>query len=295
MQQELRPPAALDLGALDGPVLVFGGPYGNLEAAVALLAEADRLGIPPARMICTGDVVAYCADPQATVDLIRAAGLPVVMGNCEESLAFGAADCGCGFAPGSACDLLSAQWFRCTDRDLDADSRRWMGSLPRALVFSVGGRRLRVVHGGVGQINRFIFASAPVADMATELAAAGTNGVIAGHCGLPFTRLIAGRLWHNAGVIGMPANDGTARVWYSLLTPDAAGIRIEHRWFGYDHQAAADKMRRRNYPAGYATALCDGLWPNCDILLPAERQNRGRPIAFSAVYWNSTELSDAAE
>ena len=43
----------------DGPALVFGGPYGNLEATQALLDEAARLGVPPRRIVCTGDVVAY--------------------------------------------------------------------------------------------------------------------------------------------------------------------------------------------------------------------------------------------
>lgn len=56
---------------MDGPVLIFGGCYSNLEATQAMLAEAARLDVPPARMICTGDVVAYCADALDTVRLIR--------------------------------------------------------------------------------------------------------------------------------------------------------------------------------------------------------------------------------
>lgn len=261
----------------------------------ALLARARALGIPPARMICTGDVVAYCADPQACVDLIRGAGIPVVMGNCEESLATGAADCGCGFTLGSACDLLSAQWFRCADRDLSADNRAWMGGLPRALNFTLAGRRLRVVHGGVAQINCFIFASASAADLKAELDAAGVDGIVAGHCGLPFTRVIDGRMWHNAGVAGMPANDGTTRVWFSLLVPTVAGLRVEHHALGYDHEAAAKKMTGRGYPDSYAQAICDGLWPSCDILPRSERQEQGRPIKDFVVHWSSIELSDAAE
>lgn len=98
------------LGDLDGPVLVFGGPYGNLEATRAVLEAADRAGVPPERTVCTGDIVAYCADPGATVSLLREAGIAVVMGNCEEALAADAADCGCGYAEGSQCDAWSAQW-----------------------------------------------------------------------------------------------------------------------------------------------------------------------------------------
>ena len=53
------------------PILVFGGPYSNLRATRALIAEAHRLGIPGDRAICTGDVVAYCAEPEETVAAIR--------------------------------------------------------------------------------------------------------------------------------------------------------------------------------------------------------------------------------
>ena len=45
--------------AADGPLLVFGGPYSNLQATRAVLDEAARRGIPAERVICTGDVVAY--------------------------------------------------------------------------------------------------------------------------------------------------------------------------------------------------------------------------------------------
>src|SRR5438128_10375725 len=96
---------------LHGPVLVFGGPYSNLEATQALLDQAAKMQIPAERIICTGDIVAYGADAAATVSLIRRAGCHVVMGNCEENLAGGAKDCGCGFPEGSACERLSAAWF----------------------------------------------------------------------------------------------------------------------------------------------------------------------------------------
>ncbi len=48
-------PAQLNLGRLDGPVLVFGGPYRNLAATRAMQKQAERFGLPPARVLCTGD------------------------------------------------------------------------------------------------------------------------------------------------------------------------------------------------------------------------------------------------
>ncbi|MBI3709623.1 MAG: metallophosphoesterase family protein, partial [Proteobacteria bacterium] len=181
---------------LDGPLLVYGGPYGNLEAMRALRDAASRLGISGSHAICTGDVVAYGADPQATVDLVRDWGCPVVMGNCEESLAADAADCGCGFTQGSTCATLSAQWFTATRRDLDAEAKAWMGGLPRRITLTLAGRRLAAIHGGVAQINRFVFASTPDSEKAAEIDATGCDGVLSGHCGIPFTQRIGDRLWH---------------------------------------------------------------------------------------------------
>src|SRR5215472_14622804 len=82
---------------VDKPLMVFGGPYSNLEATRAVLEEAARLSISADHIICTGDVVAYGADAAATVDLVRDRVGHVVMGNCEQSLAAGSVDCGCGF------------------------------------------------------------------------------------------------------------------------------------------------------------------------------------------------------
>jgi hypothetical protein len=69
---------------VQAPLMVFGGPYSNLRALTALRARADELGIPASHCICTGDVVAYCAEPEETTAAIRAWGCHVVAGNCEE-------------------------------------------------------------------------------------------------------------------------------------------------------------------------------------------------------------------
>ena len=274
---------------MDAPLLCFGGPYSNRQALEALLAEAARLGISPARMLCTGDVVAYCAEPAATLDLMIAAGIPTVMGNCEESLAGGAADCGCGFEAGTACDLLARGWFAHADRQVTPAHRAWMAALPRRIDVTLAGRRLAAIHGGATSINRFLFASAPDAVFAAEIAGTGAEGVIAGHCGLPFTRLVEGRLWHNAGAIGMPAHDATPRAWFSLLTPSPEGIRLEHRALAYDHAAAARAMRDAGLAEGYAAALETGLWPSEDVLPPAERARRGQPLAPPPLFWPSQD------
>src|SRR5690242_13092870 len=245
---------------LAGPALVFGGPYSNLQATVAVLDEAARLGVPPSRIVCTGDLVAYCGDPAATIDLVRRAGIHVVMGNCDEQLAQHAADCGCGFPTGSTCERLSAAWFAHSDAEVGRDARAWLAGLPRRIDLVIGGRRLAVIHGSVSRINQFVFASTAASIKRHELDLPVADGVIAGHTGLPFTQTIDGRLWHNAGVVGMPAHDGTPRVWFSVLTPTDRGLAIEHRALTYDHAAAAAAMVRAGLPADYREALVSGIW-----------------------------------
>ncbi len=266
--------------------LLFGGPYSNLQATEALLAEAKRLGIPSRRMLCTGDLVAYCGDPVATLDLIREAGIAVVMGNCDEQLAAGAADCGCGFDPDSACARLSADWYSYANSVVRPDQRHWLAGLPRRIDLDIGGRNLSAIHGSAHSINAFVFAGSAEHAKKESLDAIGSDGVIAGHCGLPFTDLIGHRLWHNPGVIGMPANDGTARVWFSLMWPEEAGIRIEHRALAYDGAGAQAAMARAGLPACYREALASGLWPSLDVLTERERREAGKPIKAWSLLWS---------
>jgi hypothetical protein len=89
-------------------------------------------------------VVAYGADPAATVELVRGSVRHVVMGNCEQSIAARSADCGCGFPTGSTCERLSAAWFAHATRELDADARAWMADLRRRIDIEIGGCRLAV-------------------------------------------------------------------------------------------------------------------------------------------------------
>jgi len=289
MSAEAAIPAAAavrDLGPVDGPLFCFGGTYSNLQATEAVLAEANRRGFPPERVVCTGDVVAYCADPAATVTRVRDAGIRVVMGNCEESLAFAAADCGCGFADGSPCAEWSKAWFAAATAALDDGAKRWMEALPRQLRLTLGGRRLAVIHGADDDISRYVFASTPWLEKAAILDRMDVDGVIAGHAGVPFTQIVGGRLWHNAGVVGMPANDGTPRGWFSILAPAADGVRVTIHQLAYDHVGAAKALAAANPGLPYANTLESGLWPNMDVMPPAERRLRGRPLRPRPVVWS---------
>ncbi|MGI9379837.1 MAG: metallophosphoesterase family protein [Methyloligellaceae bacterium] len=269
-----------DLGELSGPMAIFGGLYGNLEALNAFLDLADRLKIPSDHIIQTGDVVAYCADPLVCVEQIMTRNFHSIKGNVEESLAFNADDCGCGFEEGTACDVLSNQWYAYVDSNIGTEHREWMSELPDQLSFQYHGRRVRVLHGSSSEVNEFIFPSTSEARYESMFQETGADIIIAGHSGLPYTLNMGDRIWHNSGALGMPANDGTPRVWASLLVPDRQSVKIEHLALSYDYQSAHLKMVQAGLPNGYADALKSGLWPSLDVLPEKEKTATGTPIAF---------------
>jgi len=274
----------LNLGPVNGPLLLFGGPYGNLEATQAIRKESEHRGIPPDRVICTGDLTAYCASPVETVELIREWGIHLVMGNCEESLANNSSDCGCGFEQDSVCALRSTEWFEYTNSRITQVQRNWMKEIPRSLRFTLGAHSFLVVHGAPSSINRFVFPCTSPEVKQSELRLTDTNAVIGGHCGIPFGEQIGQQFWINTGVVGLPANDGTPDGWYLLL--ELIGQRICATWHRlvYDYHKARLAMQNAGLNSGYSDALSSGLWPSLDTLPQYEKNRQGIPIEPTALW-----------
>ena len=266
-----------NLGSIDSSLLVFGGPYSNYAATAAMKARAQQLGIAPDRVICTGDVIAYCAQPAETLDLVRDWGIQVVMGNCEESLANGEEDCGCGFEEGSDCSVLAVTWYDFANRRVTSGQRRWMRDLPRSIDFGMSNVSVRLVHGSLTSINEFVFASQQPRERLAQMRDAGLDVVVGGHCGIPVAQRMDERYWLNAGVIGMPANDGGRHGWYMLMQPSETGIDVSWHRLDYDYRESSRTTVEIGMSA-YGRTLVDGLWPNTDILPEVETRATGRAL-----------------
>ncbi len=260
------------LGTLVGPVIAYGGALGNLTALGALLREATRAGIPSARVICTGDIVGICAQGADCVAATRAFGGPVVAGNIERQLTVGASDSGSGFPLGGETARLAQRWWSQTSAEIDGPARDWMEALPDMLLFAHEGRRYAVIHGGLTDAARYLWPSSPDTLfqqelLAIEAAAGPVDGVIAGHCGIAFERVIGGVHWINAGMIGLPPHDGRRGGRYVRLDTDGARIlRLD-----YDPAPAFAAMVTHGRTQGYDLTLMEGYWPSEDLLPPDMR------------------------
>jgi predicted phosphodiesterase len=277
-------------------LLVFGGCYSNLAATQAMQAVARELDIGPQQIICTGDLIAYCAEPVEVIELIQDWGIHVLMGNCEESLGFEQLDCGCGFEQASTCSTLSIEWYRYTSQRVTLEHRSWMKSLPRLIEFQFQSTRFSVVHGSVTSINQFIFPSTEAKIKLAQVNQARTDVVIGGHSGIPFGQSFideasVSKVWLNSGVIGMPANDGTADGWYMLIDTGNltgnSGYRVSWQRLAYDAKASQATTRKAGM-VEYAEALTTGLWPSMDILPLEEQEVQGQRLELKTITMNDS-------
>ncbi len=267
-----------DLGELSGKLLVFGGVYSNLQALEKLISIAEELHIPASNIICTGDIVGYCAQPEECIQRIRQWGIHSIAGNVEIQLRNREEDCGCNFDEGSRCDLFSRKWYPYAQARLSETAMQWMEQLPLHLRFSYGGLRAYVLHGSYTNPSGFVFRSTPWAEKLPDFKTAQADLILAGHCGLPFSHRQDGKIWLNAGVIGMPANDGQPRVWYMVLEIENGQLVCRHQAFDYDYEQAARLMEEQQLPREYSHTLRTGLWDNCEILPPTETAQQGRTL-----------------
>lgn len=257
-----------DFGHFDEPVVLFGGVYSNQQALLALI-DAIR----GRDAICTGDIVGYCGQPNETAALFSAEGYWSVAGNCERQLAEGSADCGCGFEDGSACSILSRGWWQFLLKTATPDVVTWLHNLPDIGLFMHQGRRYAVLHGGATSNSRFIWPSTDESDFrheikALEEAVGAVDGIVAGHSGIAFQRVIDGRQWINTGAVGMPPHDGRAETRFAVL--ENGDVTFER--LSYDVEAAVAAMQSAGLVQGYEVALETGIWPSEDVLPDALRR-----------------------
>ncbi|MCH2083845.1 MAG: metallophosphoesterase family protein [Saprospiraceae bacterium] len=267
-----------DLGTKSGRILLFGGVYSNLQSLNKLMQIAALEGIPPENIICTGDIVGYCAQPEECLQKIKAWGIHSILGNVEIQLRDGEEDCGCNFDNGSRCDLFSRQWYPFAKANVSASSLEYLQLMPDHIQFKYAGKQCLVVHGHFHETAGYIFKSTSWEAKQKQFDDAAVEIILGGHSGLPFNDIKGSYLWLNAGVIGMPANDGTTRVWYMILDDKDGKLDFKHFSYEYDFAKANQLMKANHLPPQYAKTLRTGLWDNCEILPDVETAQQGKMI-----------------
>jgi len=199
-------------------------------------------------------------------------------GNYDDSIARGLDDCQCGYTDPRD-NHFARLSYRYTFRGTSRENRDWLAELPREIRFELGGRRVLLCHGSPRRLNEFLWESTTPDHFLEKLCRDHDCDVIcATHTGLKWSRRLPGdRLFVNVGVLGRPENDGTTRVWYTLLEsgPDSSlgAIFVP---VAYDHETLAAEMRAEGLPEEFAETIETGWWTSCLEVLPARERLRGR-------------------
>jgi len=148
-----------------------------------------------------------------------------------------------------------------------------MGTLPERIVFTHGGERFAVMHGGATDISRFIWPVSKDTEIAAEIAAltdqvGGFDHIIAGHSGIPMQRIVDGVSWMNTGAVGMPSHNGRPDTSFCYLSDNNFIIKK----LPYDFNATIKAMKAAGLTQGYHETLRSGYWPSEDTLPPEMRR-----------------------
>jgi diadenosine tetraphosphatase ApaH/serine/threonine PP2A family protein phosphatase len=248
--------------------------YSNSEALRETLADARRRDVDA--VFCLGDLGGFGPHPDRVYPLLRDAGVHVMQGNYDASLADAREDCGCGYTDPRDNHFARVS-YAYTFRRTSADNRAWLGTLPRAIRIRLGGHRVLMSHGSPRRINEFLWESTTSdASLRATLARHEADALLCTHTGIKWHRALGdGRHAVNVGVIGRPENDGATNVWYTLLTAGPE-LAVEFVPVHYDHDAVAREIVAEGLPPEFAETLRTGWWTTCLENLPARERARGK-------------------
>ena len=83
----------------------------------------------------------------------------------------------------------------------------------------------------------------------------------------------------------MPANDGTPRVWHSLIEATDQGISCSHKSFTYDHMSAIKTMLKYGLD-DYAASIESGIYPSQQTFAIPEQKAKGVALKEHTVLYN---------
>jgi len=255
-------------------IAVFGGVYSNAPALRAALDDARRRDVDA--LFCLGDLGGFGPHPDRVYPLLGQAGVHVLQGNYDESLASGRADCACGYTDPRDNHFARIS-YAYTFGHTSPDNRAWLGTLPRHRRVRLGEHRVLMCHGSPRLVNEFLWESSTPSGLLRALLREGEADVLlCTHTGIKWHRALGGGAHAvNVGVLGRPENDGTTRAWYTILTA-GSDLAVEFVPVRYDFETQAREMEAEGLPAEFVETIRTGWWTTCLENLPAKERARGK-------------------
>lgn len=215
--------------------------HANLEALQAVLQHATEQNCTNYAFL--GDIVGYCADPKACIDIVRGMKAPCVKGNHDEYCA--SDEPLDGFNPKAA---KVVEWTR---NQLAPDDRQWLHDLPYVLQLE----NFTLVHATLDRPKQWGYVFDKLA-AASSLACQNTALCFFGHTHVPvafvrdtmvrggtFSKLRVERgkqYFINGGAVGQPRDNNPKAAYVTYSLKDAM---VELHRVAYDIAMTQRKIR----------------------------------------------------
>jgi predicted phosphodiesterase len=254
---------------------LFGGVYSNYLALAAALADMKRRGAEGIH--CLGDIGAFGPYPDRTYPLLRDAGVEVIQGNYDNSLAEGLPDCQCGYTDPRD-NYFARLSYAYTFHHTSEANKIWLRTLPGSRRLEIDGHRILLCHGSPRKTNEFLWESTTSdAFLGYLLGEAEADVLCCTHTGIKWHRALPGnRHAVNVGALGRPENDGCTNVWYTMLSVNRGKVDAEFVPVLYNHAALAKDMESELLPQEFTETIMTGWWTTCLEILPHKERARGR-------------------
>lgn len=256
----------LELLDSEKTIALCGGPYSNYASVEKFLELTKHI----AYRFCLGDMGGFGPHPDKTIDLLRSAGVICLKGNYDHSVGFGEVDCGCGYIDPR--DRHFAQLsFDYTFKKTSVRNRLWLQTLPDEIEIKWHNKTVILVHGSPDSVNEFVWESeADETKMSKWFSEKNAEVICCTHSGIPWSKSINDKTWFNVGVLGRPAHENSARVFYGTLTQDNNDLRATLVPMDYDYSQVLSDMKSENLPQEFQESLTTGLWTTCSNIMPPE-------------------------
>ena len=203
-----------------------------LEAVLEDLPEVDALA-------CAGDVVGYNPWPAECVDVLREREVPTVMGNHDRAVVERSS---------FRFNRMAQAGVKRAQKELEAEGRRWLESLPESRREFDG--RVRVVHGHPDNPDRYTYPEEFSPRLLGE-----EDVLVMGHTHVQHAEHYAEGIVVNPGSVGQP-RDGDPRAAYAVV--DLEAMTVDTHRVEYDVDAVQEAIERAGLPERTASRLARG-------------------------------------
>ncbi|RAJ73744.1 putative phosphoesterase [Chitinophaga dinghuensis] len=233
-------------------IAVFSDVHANLPALEAVLEDIAQRNIQ--EVYCLGDLVDFAPWGNEVIEVIRSRGIPCLMGNHDERIAFGHPVI--PLPHHDETETAHRQTAIAYSKEcITPANKEWLATLPKQISFTHEGYRVQLVHGSTRSNEEYIYVNHPEEDLEKMFRDVQADTIIMGHTHLSYHRITRNG-YHavNCGAVGR-SKEADRAATYSIISLTAEGPTIKIVKLPYDNIQVANAIYQSKIPDFYGHFL----------------------------------------